>query len=176
MRVVLDANVLYPTLLRGILQGYAGAGGFVPLWSARILDEWRHAARRDGFEDHAVVEIAALTEAFPAAMVAHDADLEAGLALPDPDDIHVLAAAIAGQAEAILTANTRDFPTRTLARHAILRRAPDEFLREAWLTDRDRFAPALGAALDRARAHGIEGDDRALLKRARLPRLAKLQA
>ena len=176
MRVLLDANVLYPTLLRGILADYAGAGGFVPLWSPRILDEWRHAATRDGFATHAAAEIAALTDRFPKASVTPDAQVLATLSLPDANDTHVLAAAIAGRADSILTANTRDFPTRTLARHALLRRDPDGFLREAYDTDHDRFAPALRSALDQARAHGVEGDDRALLKRARLPRLAKALA
>lgn len=174
MRLLLDANVLYPTLLRGILAGYAGAGGYAPLWSQRILDEWKHAARRDGFEAIAAAEIAALNDRFPQALVAPGDAVEATLSLPDRNDVHVLAAAIAGRADAILTANIRDFPTRTLARHGILRRAPDDFLREAWQTDRPRFEPVLRQALDQARAHGIEGEDRALLKRARLPRLAKL--
>lgn len=174
MRLILDANVLYPTLLRGILSGYAGAGGFVALWSQRILDEWRHAGIRDGFADHVAVEIATLSERFPKALVAPDPTLAPTLSLPDENDVHVLAAAITARADGILTANLRDFPTRTLSRHGLLRRAPDEFLREAWQTDRDRFATVLRRALDDARAHGIEGDDRALLKRARLPRLAKV--
>ena len=48
MKAVLDACVLYPTVLREILIGVADAGLYQPLWSARILDEWRHAAVRLG--------------------------------------------------------------------------------------------------------------------------------
>ena len=50
MRAVLDACVLYPTVLREILADAAGAGLYMPVWSARILDEWRHAAARQGLD------------------------------------------------------------------------------------------------------------------------------
>ena len=46
MRAVLDACVLYPTVLRGLLQHCAAAGLYVPLWSGRILEEWRRAVVR----------------------------------------------------------------------------------------------------------------------------------
>ena len=52
------------------------------------------------------------------------------LSLPDPDDRHVLAAAIAGGADTLVTLNRADFPTRTLARHGVLLREPDGFLVE----------------------------------------------
>lgn len=173
MRILIDANVLFPTVLREIVTGYAQAGGFTALWSTRILEEWARAAARIGEETVARAEIAALTDAFPEAEVTPDPEVEAGLSLPDADDIHVLAAAIDGDADSILTQNVRDFPTRTLARHGLIRRAPDEFLLEAWQGDRDRLAPVIAATLARARGFGIEGEDRAILKRARLPRVAR---
>ena len=45
-RVLLDANVLFPTVLREILLGVARSGVYAPLWSARILEEWARATRR----------------------------------------------------------------------------------------------------------------------------------
>ena len=66
MRAVLDACVLYPTILREILGDCAAAGLFRPVWSQRILDEWRLAADRNGLP--AGPEIALLTDRFPEAM------------------------------------------------------------------------------------------------------------
>ena len=57
-------------------------------------------------------------------------DLVARLSLPDGDNQPVLAAAIAGDAEVLMTLNRADFPTRTLARHGIVLRQPDGFLVE----------------------------------------------
>lgn len=39
------------------------------------------------------------------------------IVLPDADDRHVLAAAIKGEANIIITINRKDFPTKTLAPH-----------------------------------------------------------
>lgn len=174
MRLLLDANVLVPTVLRRLLLRAAAEGCFVPLWSARILEEWARAARRlpEGAEAVARAEIAALRAAWPEAEVAQDPDLEAGLSLPDPYDVHVLAAAIGGRADAILTRNRADFPARTLARHGILLREPDSLLCE-FHAERD-----LRAAADavRAEAEAMTRRPQALrpmLKRAGLPRFGK---
>ena len=112
MRVLIDACVLFPTVMREMVVGAAAAGGFQPLWSARILEEWARATRRlpEGAEAVARGEIALLRAAWPEAEVAVDAALVARLSLPDPDDRHVLAAAIAGGAEVLLTLNRADFP------------------------------------------------------------------
>ncbi|MEY3307771.1 MAG: hypothetical protein RLZZ413_1809, partial [Pseudomonadota bacterium] len=48
MKIVLDACVLYPTVLREILIGVARAGLYTPLWSDRILEEWARATRKLG--------------------------------------------------------------------------------------------------------------------------------
>ena len=59
-------------------------------------------------------EIALLRARWPDAEIPADQALEARLFLPDPADCHVLAAAIAGGAEAVVTLNLRDFPTRQM--------------------------------------------------------------
>ena len=51
------------------------------------------------------------------------------LRLPDPNDRHVLAAAIHGKAETIITSNLKDFPEMVLVEHGIVGRHPDEFVR-----------------------------------------------
>jgi predicted nucleic acid-binding protein len=173
-RVLLDANVLAPSVLRETLLGAAAAGGFTPLWSARILEEWARAARRmpEGAEAVARAAIAALRARWPEAEVAADPSLEARLALPDPHDVHVLAAAMTGRAAILLTCNRRDFPPRTLARHGLLVRDPDGFLLEL---HHERGLQAVAEAV-RERAEAISGRPQALrpmLKRAGLPRLGR---
>ncbi len=169
MRVLIDACVLFPTVMREMVVGAAAAGGFTPLWSARILEEWARATRRlpEGAEAVARGEIALLRAAWPEAEVTVGEELVAGLSLPDPDDRHVLAAAIAGGAEALLTLNRADFPGRTLARHGILLREPDGFLVELLRSGLD-LAPIAEAA-----RRGREAGVRAVLKRSGLPRLGK---
>jgi predicted nucleic acid-binding protein len=175
MKVVLDACVLFPTVMREMLLGAAAAGGFAPLWSARILEEWARATRRlpEGAEAIARGEIAALRARWPGAEVSEDADLEATLALPDPADRHVLATAIAGEAEVLLTLNRADFPTRTLGRHGILLREPDGFLTEMHAEGPGLAAVAAEVRARAERASGRPQPIRPLLKRAGLPRLGK---
>jgi hypothetical protein len=146
------------------------AGGFQPVWSERILEEWARATRRlpEGAEAVARAEIARMRAAWPEAEVAVPEELIAGLSLPDPDDRHVLAAAIAGGAGTLLTRNRADFPPRALARHGVLLREPDGFLLELLGEGIDVAAVAEGV---RARAGGPVM--RSMLKRAGLPRLGK---
>lgn len=176
MKALLDANVLYPTVLREILIGVAGQGLYTPLWSPRILEEWARATIKlgPGAETVARGEIAALTAAWPAASVLPKEALLARLWLPDPADIHVLAAAISGGADLIVTFNARDFPRHTLAEEGLDRLDPDQFL----LVLHDRAPDAVARVCDSVRAEaerlsGMAQPLRALLKRAKLPRLAK---
>jgi hypothetical protein len=171
MRALLDACVLYPAVPRGILLGAAEAGLLMPLWSPRILEEWARTAARRG---DARPPIAELVAAWPDAMQRPDPAVEAGLALPDPSDAHVLAAAIAGGADTLVTFNLRDFPRGALAARGIAAEDPDALLHRLWLR-----APAAieAAAQDAMRGLGPPGRSaRTLLKRARLPRLAKALA
>ncbi len=176
MKVLIDACVLFPTVLRELVLGMAATGAFDPLWSPRILDEWRRAAARHGARDAEIagIEIALAEAAFPDASVSVRETTEARLNLPDPDDIHVLAAAIDGGAGELLTLNTKDFPTNALAAEGVLRRHPDEFLLELWEQAPDSVADVTGDVLARAKGHGIDtSNPRGLLKKARLPRLGK---
>lgn len=176
MKALLDANILYPTVLREILTGAAAAGLYQPLWSERILEEWARATVKlgPGAEVVARGEIAALRVAFPAAEVRPGAGLAARLWLPDPNDVHVLAAAIAGGAELIVTFNAVDFPRHILAEEGLARLDPDQFL----LRLHDRAPDAVAAVCEavRAEAERLSGEPqplRALLKRAGLPKLGK---
>lgn len=175
MRALIDSNLLLPSILRETLIGAAAAGAFTPLWSARILEEWARAARRlpEGAEAEARAEIAALGHAWPDAEVAPAPEIEASLALPDPGDVHVLASAIAGRADLLLTRNRSDFPPRILARYGILLREPDGFLVE--IHERLDLAPVVEAVRARATARSGRAAPglRGMLKRAGLPRLGR---
>ena len=129
MRVLLDTCVLYPSILRSILLGAAQKGLFEPIWSEKIIEEWRHAAQRNHDEAEATIVIALLRVNWPKSQVEIGPENK-NLFLPDENDIHVLQAAIEGNADELLTANLKDFPTQILSGHGIVRRNPDDFLLE----------------------------------------------
>jgi len=113
--VFLDACVLYPPLLRGILLRLAGAGLIRPAWTPRVLAEWRIAAARNGglaVEAEVDAAVARMAAAFPDAAVSPNPAVKQTLNLPDPVDTHVLAGALAAGAEVLLTFNVpRAIPT-----------------------------------------------------------------
>lgn len=176
MKVLLDTCVIYPTVMREMILGVAGAGAFTPLWSERIIGEWLHAAAKLGpdAQAQAAGEAALMAARWPVASVAYAPSLEARLWLPDPADTHVLAAAIAGSADGILTLNARDFPRNILAEEGLWRADPDGFLHGIWQAQPGLVAEVAAGVLAEARRLS-QGDweMRPLLKKARLPRLAK---
>ncbi|WP_410218230.1 RSP_2648 family PIN domain-containing protein [Paracoccus sp. (in: a-proteobacteria)] len=175
MRVVLDANVLFPTILREILSDLAQAGLFQPLWSDRILEEWRRAAARLGPEQDAVAgaEIALLRLRFPRAVQPGDGQAAIDLDFPDPADRHVVETALAGKASLILTANLKDFPQGLMGGLGLRALHPDAFLLDLQRRDPAPVLAALQAARDKAQAMGGNMTMSEMLKRCRLPRLAK---
>ncbi|MDR7125052.1 PIN domain-containing protein [Pseudotabrizicola sp. 4114] len=176
MRAVLDACVLYPTVLREILMGCAAAGLYTPLFSERILREWVRATAKLGAvqQDIATGEAALLRTQFPGAVLREYSNIEARLLLPDPDDVHVLAVAIGGSADCIVTFNAMDFPRHLLAEEGVERRDPDGFLCELWSHAPDTVAEVVNRVHATAcRLSGETFSRKSLLKRARLNRLAK---
>jgi predicted nucleic acid-binding protein len=176
VKLVLDACVLYPPVLRSILFGTAAAGLYTPLWSDRLLEEWARATVKLGPEAEAEArsDAALARAAFPRASIAPQRGIEARLMLPDENDIHVLATAIAGHADAILTFNAQDFPRHVLAAEGIERRDPDGFLWELWSHHPDAVGAVIARTLAEAeRRAGQPVSLRALLKRTQLPRLGR---
>ncbi len=176
MKAVLDACVLYPTVLREILLGAAAAGLYEPLISDRILREWTRATAKLGPVAQAIAEgeAAMVRAGFPKAILREQPGIEARLLLPDPNDVHVLAVAIAGHADVIITFNAQDFPGHVLAAEGISRRDPDGFLWELLSRHPDAMARIVEDV--RAKAEAISGQSvalKSLLKRARLYRLSK---
>jgi len=177
MRVLIDACVLYPTVMREVVLGVAGAGLFEPRWSPRILEEWARAARKIGPEGETIArgEIAAIEARFPRASVKIPQGVEARLWLPDPNDIHVLAAAVGCSADAIMTMNAKDFPKNELADQGLDRVDPDGFMVALAAEAPDQVRGVGAAVLAQARRlSGEPWEMRKLMRKARLPRLGKL--
>lgn len=179
MKAVLDTCVIFPTVMREMLLGAAKLGHYTPLWSERILEEWARAAIRLGPEGEAQArsEAIMLKADWPKVSIAPAPGLEARLWLPDPADIHVLATAIAGSADTIVTLNAKDFPRNILAEEGLTRIDPDGLLYQFWLEDPEGLETLGRKVLDTARRLSRqEWQMRPLLKKARLPRLAKALA
>lgn len=124
--VVLDTCVLWPSLQRDFLLSLAVENLYRPLWSERILEELElHEALKltDRGQDPQVADIRAhnliqrMAVAFDDAGVEHWQPYEGTFGLPDPDDEHVVAAAVAGGAGAIVTSNVKDFPRDKVPDH-----------------------------------------------------------
>ena len=179
MRVLIDACVLYPTVMREVVLGVAAKGLFDPRWSPRILEEWARAARKIGPQGETIArgEIVAITARFPRAQVQIPQGVEARLWLPDPNDIHVLAAAVGCSADAIMTVNAKDFPRNELADEGLQRVDPDGFLVDLAIQHPDAVQSVGEAVVTEARRlSGEPWEMRKLMRKARLPRLGKLLA
>ncbi len=127
---VLDANTLYPAPVRDLLLSLAVEGLYHARWTARIHEEWvRNLTRnRPELEPQLGALVDLMNRSVPDCLVENYEGLIAGLVLPDPDDRHVLAAAIAGHADAIVTFNLQDFPAVALDQHLIEAIHPDDFV------------------------------------------------
>jgi PIN domain len=130
---VLDADVLFPATLRDLLLNLSEAGLLACFWTADILDEtFRNiAVRRPDLSQQQLARNREVMElAFEGAGIEGYEHRIPALALPDRGDRHVLAAAIEGGADYIVTRNANDFPDAALADHGIERRSPDELVCE----------------------------------------------
>jgi len=120
---LLDTNVLWPSLQRDFLLSLHIQGAYRAIWSEAILDELEFCEaakliRRDVAESNAVARAAHLIlqmrTHFADSIVSGWEPLEGTFGLPDPNDEHVVAAAVIGGAEVIVTQNLRDFPPQRL--------------------------------------------------------------
>ena len=173
-RVVLDACVLFPTVMREVLVGCAAAGLYEPRWSARILEEWARATAKIGAEVIARGEVAVLRARWPGAEVQVPEAALARFWLPDPNDIHVLAAAVLGHADLIITLNAQDFPRDLLQAEGLKRADPDGFLCDLHAANPAAVRGVVDAVVAEAcRLSGQDWTARRLLKKAGLHRLGK---
>lgn len=132
-RALLDACVLVPMVKADVLLEFAHQGAYHPLWSGRILDEVARAvptaSRGRVTLEKARRRTEIMDETFQNAGVEHQRELELRITgLPDPDDRHVVAAAISGRASVIVTENLRHFPNKELELWGLRAVSSDEFL------------------------------------------------
>lgn len=136
--VVYDANVLYPESLRDLLVRIGKVRLVRARWTEEIMNEWSRALvkRRPDLETRVQRTIQLMNEAIPGALVTGYKTLIPHLMLPDPDDRHVLAAAIRSGAQTIVTFNLAHFPRQALDPYRLDALHPDELI--AYLIDRRR--------------------------------------
>jgi len=131
-RVFIDTNVLFPFSLMDLNLSLAADYVHDLVWSERLLAEWQRVIVREGHRaPEAAERIAAHNRTgFADACVPEDRykHLLADLAGPDSDDLHHIAAAIAGSADTLITWNLADFPADILGAHGITATPPDPYL------------------------------------------------
>lgn len=154
---LLDTCVLWPSLQRDFLLSMAIEGLYRPLWSEAILEELhRHEqcklTDRGADEDHALVQADRLLDNmrvhFDDALVTGWEPLDGTFGLPDPNDEHVLAAAVVGGAGVIVTDNLKHFPAHLIPSD-IQVLAGREFAANTADVDPERAARALHAISSR---------------------------
>ena len=129
--VVYDACVLYPAPLRDLLIRLGRSGIVRARWSDAILDEMVQAilSQRPDLDSASQLRTRALMcAAVEDCLVVGFDRLIPAIHLPDPNDRHVVAAAIRSGAQAIVTFNLRDFPDHDLEGWNIEAKHPDEFV------------------------------------------------
>lgn len=127
---VLDACVLFSRLQRDVLLSLAHADLYTARWSEDIEHEWRRALAQKypdaAHKMNGLIEQMRLT--VPDCLVVGYRKLVPSLSLPDENDRHVLAAAICGNADSIVTHNIKDFPEHVLNDFDIELQTPDQFV------------------------------------------------
>lgn len=126
---VLDACALVPIRLATTLLWLAEAGIFELLWSDRILDEVQRNLPKLGIsQEKAVHRVRTMRGAFGEAALVDDFDHLITDMTCDPKDRHVLAAAVRGEADTLVTFNLKDFPSDSTSGWQVDALHPDAFL------------------------------------------------
>ena len=127
---VLDACVLYSASLRDFFMWLAVGLVYQPKWTEDIHREWIENVleNRPELSREALERTRDLMNQWGGDWQCIGyASLLPTLALSDPGDTHVLAAAIASQAPYLVTFNLSDFPEPALAPHGVRALHPDAF-------------------------------------------------
>lgn len=130
---VYDASCLFSKQIRFLLLAFAVHGTVRARWSRRLLQETAASLagrlRGDSLEDLGRW-LKTETDLVRDGLVEQYESWLAEISLPDPDDAHVVAAAIECGATTIVTSNLRDFPDAETGRYGIVAKHPDDFILE----------------------------------------------
>lgn len=129
--VVLDANVLYPIYTCDLIMSLSVTRLFHARWTKDIEDEAKRNLKLKlppAMSRKIPTRFKHMRAAIPDCIIENYQPLIGKLKLPDPDDRHVLAAAIVGHADAIVTFNLKDFPKQTVGKFNIEVIHPDDFV------------------------------------------------
>lgn len=129
--IVIDACVLYPSLLRDLLMRLSMTGLFKAHWTEKIHEEWINALvkSKPHIKKESLLRVKTLMDEHNTdALISHYENLIEPLDLPDSNDRHVLAAAIKSRSDAIVTFNLKDFPVENIQPYDVEAIHPDEFI------------------------------------------------
>ncbi len=148
---LIDANVFFGVRLRSLMLFLAQTKVYRARWTDEITNEWTSnllTKRSDLTLVDLQPTVDAMNSAIPDCRVTGYEQLINGLSLPDPNDRHVLAAAIRTRANVIVTFNLNDFPTDELAEYGIEAIHPDQFLVDCYTLASDIFLAAVKSDLE----------------------------
>lgn len=175
---LLDACVLYPVAVADVLLSLSTSGLFAAKWTRRVESEWIAALEKNrpdliGRLNHRRDDMRAAVPDWEVPEQGWQA-LAESLKLPDDNDRHVLAAAVVGHADCIVTSNLKHFPADVLGPLGIEALHPDQFAVAQW--DLDQLTAVAAFKRMRARRKKPEAtaeDFAAAMERAGLPAIAQ---
>lgn len=131
LTAIYDSCVLYPAPLRDLLMQLALSDLYRARWTEKIHEEWMRNVlknRPDLSKEQLTRTKNLMDRGVRDCLIEGYEYIIPSLGLPDPDDRHVLAAAIKGQADIIVTMNLKDFPDSILGKYEIEAQHPDIFI------------------------------------------------
>lgn len=148
-RALIDANVWYSAVLRDSFIEFAYWDFYKPLWSNEIFNETKrnletaNADYAETFSRHSSYII----ELFPDGLVVDYSGQLGSLTDVHIKDEHVLASAVIGNADAIVTFNTKDFPSNAFEKYGLDVVHPDDFLLDQFFLNPQNSLTAIARLL-----------------------------
>lgn len=128
---VLDANVLYPVVIRDYLMWLSVKELYSPKWTNQLLEEFAEIFKKKGINistERIQKQVELMNLACPDALVTKYEDLLTSIKLTDEQDKHVVATALKCNANVIVTHNLKDFPNEYLRKIGLSAVSPDTFI------------------------------------------------